>query len=478
MKIMKNRSRNLNEKPTGIGPVIYWMDRDICTEDNWALLYAQKRALEAKVPLLVVYNLMPGFLGGALRQHIFKIQGLREVEENLMECNIHFYIVRGAHTEKDIVAFVKEHDAGLLVTDFSPLRIQRTWKEYVAKHIEISFTEVDAHNVVPAWIVSQKSEVGARTLRPKLHKLLPEYLEKFPKLVSHPYHTKSKTPTIDWKTLENDSLIDTTVSVVAEKGGMKQAHITLEHFIESALPRYGSERNDPLAHAQSNLSPYLHYGMIAPARVALEAVKASNMPLSALIDAQKNKAKIDPKAEPTFVDSVAAFLEELIVRRELSDNFCLYNLNTYDTVECFPGWALASLRAHAKTTREYVYTRAQFEKAQTHDDLWNAAQLEMVQTGKMHGYMRMYWAKKILEWTKSPEDAMAIAIYLNDRYELDGRDPNGYAGIAWSIGGVHDRAWFTRPIFGLVRYMARSGCESKFDVSAYIERFTKGKTLF
>lgn len=475
---MKDRSRNLNEKPRGQGPVIYWMDRDIRTDDNWALIYAQKRALETKVPLIVVYNLMPGFLGGTLRQHVFKIQGLQEVEQNLKDHNIPFYIVSGAHTEKDIVVFVKEQDVGLLVTDFSPLRIQRKWKEYVASHINISFIEVDAHNIVPAWLASQKSEVGARTLRPKLHKLLPEYLEKFPKLAVHPHSAKNKTPVIAWKDLLNDSALDATVPVVKERGGMKSAHQTLNHFITSGLPRYGLERNDPLAHAQSNLSPYLHYGMISPARVALEAIHASGLPLTALIDAQKNKAKIDPKAEPTLMDSVAAFLEELIVRRELSDNFCLYNQDTYDTVDCFPNWALTSLRAHAKTTREYVYTRAQFEKGQTHDDLWNACQLEMVQTGKMHGYMRMYWAKKILEWTKSPEDAMAIAIYLNNRYELDGRDPNGYAGIAWSLGGVHDRAWFTRPIFGLVRYMARSGCESKFDVPAYIERFTQGKTLF
>jgi deoxyribodipyrimidine photo-lyase len=454
------------------------MDRDIRTEDNWALLYAQKRALEAKVPLVVVYNLMPGFLGGVLRQHVFKVQGLREVEQSLKDLDIPFYIVSGSHTEKDIAAFVKEQNAGLLVTDFSPLRIQRKWKEYVASHINVSFVEVDAHNIVPAWIVSQKSEVGARTLRPKLHKLLPEYLEKFPKLDVHPHHAKNIAPLIDWKAIENDPALDTKVSVVKEKGGMKHAQEALNHFIKSGLLRYGSERNDPLSHAQSNLSPYLHYGMISPARVALEVVRASGAPLSALIDAQKNKAKINPKAEPTFIDSVAAFLEELIVRRELSDNFCLYNPDTYDTVDCFPGWALTSLRAHAKTTRDYIYTRAQFEKAQTHDELWNAAQLEMVQTGKMHGYMRMYWAKKILEWTKSPEDAMDIAIYLNDRYELDGRDPNGYAGIAWSIGGVHDRAWFTRPIFGLVRYMARSGCESKFDVPAYIERYTQGKALF
>lgn len=465
---MKNRSRDLNEKPIGNGPVIYWMDRDMRSQDNWALLYAQDRALEMKVPLIVVYNLMPGFLGGTLRQHAFKVQGLKDVADDLALHNISFYIVSGNHTERDIVDFVIEHSAGLVVTDFSPLRIQRQWKDYVLKHITVRLVEVDAHNIVPAWVVSQKSEIGARTLRPKLYKLLPEYLVEFPKLkkISTPHKTA-----IDWEKIEHVPGIDTSVSATSYIGGMKSGEKVLRQFVEHGLARYGSDRNDPLARAQSDMSPYLHYGMIAPGRAALDVIKSCGAPLSALIDAQKNKAKVDPKAPVTIITSTAAFLEELIVRRELSDNFCLYNPDTYDTVDCFPQWATKSLQAHKNTTREYLYTRTQFEKAQTHDELWNASQVQMLKTGKMHGYMRMYWAKKILEWSASPEDALATAIYLNDKYELDGRDPNGYAGIAWSIGGVHDRAWFTRPIFGLVRYMARSGCESKFDVKAYIATY-------
>ena len=157
----------------------------------------------------------------------------------------------------------------------------------------------------------------------------------------------------------------------------------------------------------------------------------------------------------------------MIIRRELSDNFCFYNPN-YDHFEGFPAWAQKTLNEHRRDTREYLYNQEQFEKAFTHDPLWNAAQMEMVRKGKMHGYLRMYWAKKILEWTPSPEEAQRIAIYLNDRYELDGRDPNGYAGIAWSIGGVHDRAWGERPVFGKIRYMSFNGAKSKFDVARYI----------
>lgn len=160
----------------------------------------------------------------------------------------------------------------------------------------------------------------------------------------------------------------------------------------------------------------------------------------------------------------------MIIRRELADNFCYFNKN-YDSFDGFHSWAKESLNLHRKDKRDFVYNLEQFELAKTHDDLWNAAQIEMVNTGKMHGYMRMYWAKKILEWSKSPEEAMRIAIYLNDKYELDGRDPNGYAGIAWSIGGVHDRAWFERPVYGKVRYMNYNGCAKKFDVKKYIDKY-------
>ncbi len=188
--------------------------------------------------------------------------------------------------------------------------------------------------------------------------------------------------------------------------------------------------------------------MLAPQRVAL-AVQYAHAPR---------------EAKDTY-------LEELIIRRELSDNYCLYNPH-YDTVEGFPAWAKTTLNAHRNDPREFVYSYEEFDHGETHDALWNAAQLQMVRTGKMHSYMRMYWAKKILEWSKTPEDALATAIALNDRYELDGRDPNGYVGVAWSIGGVHDRPWFNRPIFGAVRYMNANGCAKKFDVNRYIAQVT------
>jgi deoxyribodipyrimidine photo-lyase len=220
----------------------------------------------------------------------------------------------------------------------------------------------------------------------------------------------------------------------------------LKGFMREGLRSYDEARNDPTVDGQSNLSPYLHFGHISAQRVAL-AIRESD---------------VGGKSRD-------AFLEELIVRRELSDNFCFYNRD-YDRFEGFPSWAQTTLKQHLRDKRDYRYTLEQFESAGTHDELWNAAQMEMAKTGKMHGYMRMYWAKKILEWTESPEDALKIAMFLNDKYELDGRDPNGYVGCAWSIGGVHDRAWFERPVFGKIRYMSYNGCKSKFNVDAYVQK--------
>ncbi len=470
----------LNSKEIGDGPIVYWMDRDMRIHDNWALIHAQKIALERKVPLIVTYNLVVNFLQGSYRQWDFKIKGLQEVQESCEEKNIPFFLIidiNGRQTPELMTDFCSSHKVGALITDCSPLKIQRAWKEKIAKNVSCAMIMVDAHNIVPIWIASDKQEYGAYTLRPKIHKLLPEYLDEFPVVKKHPVTYSEKVPSINWKKILGTSEVDKkNTSVTWIIPGEQHAKKALHDFIKNKLHEYGTFRNDPLADAQSNLSPYLHYGMIAPQHVAMEVIKHVKFPIQKILDSVKNKASVDTDRPLSLVDHAGAFLEELIVRRELADNFCWYN-NHYDTVEGFPDWAKKSHHRFRNDKREYVYTLKQFEHAKTHDELWNAAQLEMVNTGKMHGYMRMYWAKKILEWTANAEDAMKIAIYLNDRYELDGRDPNGYAGIAWSIGGVHDRAWFEHPIFGQIRYMARSGCEKKFDVKAYIKKHTQ-QTLF
>ena len=472
----KQRVRILNTKKQGSGPIIYWMNRDQRADDNWALLYAQEIALSAKVPLLVVFNLVPNFLGETTRQHEFKLHGLEETASVLKKKHIPFFLIvdkTGKSSAKAIDEFARMHGAGAVVTDFFPLRQPRKWVEELRSLLTVPLYGVDAHNIVPCWVASPKQEFGAYTLRPKLYKLLPEFLEDFPPLLVHAYPFSADVPHIDWGALlllasPTEGTAQSYILIPGAAAATKQ----LKHFIRDVLPEYAELRNNPNSAHQSLLSPYLHYGQIAPQRVALEVLKAGSLTVNDAIDISKNKAKVEKGAVLTLQDNTAAFLEELIVRRELSDNFCFYHLD-YDSPLGFPDWAKKSHERHRGDIRDYLYTRKQFERAETHDELWNACQQELLETGKMHGYMRMYWAKKILEWTPSVEEAMEIAIYLNDTYELDGRDPNGYAGIAWSLGGVHDRAWFDRPVYGQVRYMNRNGCATKFSVDAYIKTWAK-----
>ena len=426
------------------GPVIYWMSRDQRAQDNWALLHAQDLARAKGTPLAVVFCLAPSFLGATLRQYGFMLRGLEETARSLKQFNIPFFLLTGDPLT-EIPDFLQRHKAGALVTDFDPLRIKRAWKTGVAKKLSIPFHEVDAHNIVPCWVASPKQEYGAYTLRPRLRKLLPDFLVPFPKLMKHAHPWKGRVPVVNRRGWINNLSVDRSVPEVDWlRPGEHAAHRALREFMRRRLPVYAEARNDPNQRGQSDLSPYLHFGQLSAQRVALEVLNTEG-----------------------HEESKKAFLEELVVRKELSDNFCFYNPD-YDTSASFPRWARESHKKHAKDIREHLYPLRQFEEARTHDALWNAAQKEMVKRGKMHGYLRMYWAKKILEWTRSPEEAMKIAISLNDRYELDGRDPNGYAGIAWSIGGVHDRAWGERKVFGKVRYMSYNGCKSKFDVEGYI----------
>ena len=440
------RARVLKQGSIGRGPVVYWMSRDQRVNDNWALLFAQELALERKVSLGVVFCLAPSFLNATLRQYGFMLKGLRAVENRLAELNIPFFLLIGPPEQK-LPAFLAKHQTGELVTDFDPLRLKRQWKKEVAALVNSIIYEVDARNIVPCWEASNKKEYAAYTLRPKIHRILPEFLKDFPLAQKHPFPWPKKVKKTNWDEAETSLKIDRSVPEVDWLvPGEKAAAATLDLFLTRKLSAYASRRNDPTEDGVSNFSPYLHFGQISAQRVALEV--------------QKKKVSKESKDD---------FLEELIVRRELSDNFCFYNQD-YDRFAGFPEWAQKTLNEHRGDQREYLYSLEQFEAGKTHDDLWNAAQMEMVHRGKMHGYLRMYWAKKILEWTASPEEALEVAILLNDKYELDGRDTNGYVGIAWSVGGVHDRAWKERPIFGKIRYMSYGGCKRKFKVKTYIEQ--------
>lgn len=431
--------------------IAFWMNRDQRLSDNWALLYAQQIALEQKLPLEIVFCLPPRFLGSTCRQYEFMLTGLEQVEEGCRRFGIGFTLLLG-QPEIALPRYLVTSATAAVVTDFTALRPHRVWKEAIVKNLTIPLFEVDARNIVPCRIASDKQEFAAYTIRPKIRRLLGKYLTDFPKLKKHPFQAGGVAKPADWEAARKSLRVDRSVGAVAAfEAGESAAEEMLQRFLHDKLVRYDRDRNLPPIDGQSNLSPYLHFGQISAQRIALEAQRYD-----------------------TNITAQEAFLEELIVRRELADNFCHYS-DTYDSFAGFHSWAQKTLSEHRGDLRAFLYTRDEFEAAQTHDDLWNTAQREMVATGKMHGYMRMYWAKKILEWSPSPEEALATAIYLNDRYELDGCDPNGYAGIAWSIGGVHDRPWANREIFGMIRYMSRGGCQRKFDVQAYIDRHGDGE---
>jgi deoxyribodipyrimidine photo-lyase len=437
------RVRILKAGTSEKGSVAYWMSREQRINDNWALLWASRQAALTGSPLAVVFCLVPGFIEAPARHYLFVLKGLKELEQGLAAKNIRFHLLLG-RPETVLPVWIEANGVTMVVTDFDPLRIKKEWKAAVAGRIRIPLHEVDGHNIVPCWLASPKKEYGAYTLRPKIHRMLSEYLEEFPDLPIQE-GAMDTSPRINWEEALASLHLDTSVGEVDwVKPGETAARKALDAFIEDGLTVYDTKRNDPTVNGQSGLSPYFHFGQLSPQRAALD-VAASHSPESAK----------------------DAFLEELIVRRELADNYCHYE-PLYDQFAAFPAWARLTLDAHRNDHRQWLYSREELERTLTHDDLWNAAQHELARTGKMHGYMRMYWAKKILEWTPSPEDALDAAIYLNDKYGLDGRDPNGYAGIAWSIGGVHDRAWNERMVFGKIRYMSYNGCKGKFDVKRYI----------
>ncbi|KAK2822118.1 hypothetical protein Q5P01_022183 [Channa striata] len=431
--------------------VLYWMSRDQRVQDNWALIHAQQLAVEEELPLHVcVCFVVSESELSTLRYYSFMLKGLQEVAQECKNLNIQFHLLHGSAGDV-LPGFVSDHSLGAVVTDFSPLREPLEWLEDVKKRLpkDIPFVQVDAHNIVPCWIASPKLEYSARTIRGKITNLLSEFLTDFPLVDKHPYTATRTAKLIDWNKTLGSLQVDRSVGETEwAKPGTKAGMAMLESFIDVRLKQFGTHRNDPNAAALSQLSPWIRFGHLSAQRVALQV---------------KRNGKSADK-------SVASFIEELVVRRELTDNFCFYN-KKYDSVEGAYEWAQKTLKDHAKDKRPYLYTREQLEKAQTHDKLWNAAQYQMVVEGKMHGFLRMYWAKKILEWTSSPEEALSIALYLNDRYELDGQDPNGFVGCMWSICGIHDQGWAERPVFGKIRYMNYKGCTRKFDVAKFEKKY-------
>ena len=431
----------IRNAPSGQGPVLYWMHRDFRASDNWGLIHARLQALKSGQPVAVIFCLAPDFAEATAVHFNFLLDGLLKTAQALRQQNIHFFALSGM-PGLEVANFARTHKAGLVVTDFDPLRVKMQWHKDLLSAWKHTVHEVDSRNIVPARVVSDRREFMARTLRPKIKRLLGEFLDEFPVLPTHPHPWPTTVAAPDFTSLRHKIRDDGRRQTLRVEPGEQPARDLLRHFLRNKLPFYAN-RNDPNQDVCSSLSAHLHFGMLSAQRAALET-----------------------QACGLAGENVDSFLDELIVRRELSDNFCLHT-PAYDTEEGFPAWAKESLHKHRHDPRPVIYSPEELEAARTHDPLWNAAQTQMLHSGRMHGYLRMYWAKKILEWSLSAADALRAAIRLNDRYSLDGRDSNGYTGIAWSIGGVHDRGWTERPIFGKIRFMNLAGARRKFDVDRF-----------
>ncbi len=421
--------------------ILYWMQRAQRSEFNHALEYAVDKANSLEIPLVVLFCLTEDFKDANLRHYHFMIEGLNEVKHELEDRDI-ILVVKHSDPVNTVVDMSKE--SSITVVDKAYLAHTRNWRQEITKKIDVPVIEVDTDLVIPVEETSDKEEYAARTIRPKIQNLLKKYLKPVKERNVTQSSLDLSFDCIDMEKALDSLEIDASVKPVAEGiGGSSKAKKQLDYFVKNKLEDYPECSNDPSKDGLSNMSPYLHFGQISPIYIALEV---------------KNKGG----------EGVEGFLEQLIVRRELAFNFVYYN-EDYENINCLPGWARETLEKHKNDEREYIYSRKELEEARTHDEYWNAAQKEMLKTGKMHGYMRMYWGKKILEWSETPEEAYHTSLYLNNKYELDGRDPNGYAGVAWCFG-KHDQAWKERKIYGKVRYMNANGLKRKFDIERYVRK--------
>lgn len=445
--IQDTRLRPLNDlEPAKHGKhILYWMQQSQRASFNPALEHAIELANERDLPVLVAFVLWDAHADGTARSYAFMLEGLRDVAERLDERRIGFTIRRGHPPE---VIGGLSGDAAVVVCDRGYLRLQKRWRKELGEGASCRVDEVEGDVVVPVETVSDKSEYAARTIRPKLHRVWDDYLiDVSDGEVGMDGRRVAPMSDVDpddvASTLGALGVDDRVPPVTWLTGGTGEARRRLSSFIRRKLDGVDRLRSEPAAAQVSTMSPYLHFGQISPVEIALKVRRA------------KSGSR----------DDHATFLEELIVRRELSMNRVAFEPG-YDRYRALPDWARATLSAHRGDRREHMYSRSQLEAAETHDRWWNAAMREMVHTGYMHNYMRMYWAKKILEWSNTPEHAFRTALYLNNRYFIDGRDANSYANVGWCFG-LHDRPWKERPIFGKVRYMSASGLERKFDMAAY-----------
>jgi deoxyribodipyrimidine photo-lyase len=425
--------------------VLYWMQAAQRTYDNHALEFAIRMANNLSCPLIVAFVIMPNFPNANLRHFTFMLQGIAEIQEDFKSRGIGF-IIKIGKPSLEIVELAK--GAKLVVFDAGYSVYERTIRAEIAQLLNKDVYQVETNLIVPIERAYAKEAYAAYAIRPSIMRQIDTYLDDVEMTeVLRPAHFESIQSLIiedvDRFIEEHLPMLDAVKPSAVFIGGEREARRHLQAFIKNGLAKYAQNQSDPSLQGSSHLSPYLHFGQISPLTIAREVLASG-------IEAN-------------------AYLEQLIVRRELAFNYIYYGgSDVFNLSKTLPQWALETLDAHRTDTRDYSYDLETLENGNTHDPYWNAAQKEMTLTGHMHGTMRMYWGKKVIEWTESPERAFEILCYLNDKYELDGRDPNGYAGIAWCFG-KHDRPWKERAIFGKCRYMNAAGLERKYDIQQYVK---------
>jgi len=468
--------------------VLYWMTAFRRTTWNFSLQRAVDWARDLRKPLLILEALRCGYRWASDRLHQFVIQGMADNEARLAKRSVHYYpyLEPEPAAGRGLLARLAER-ACVVVSDDFPCFFLPRMVAAAKRQVPVRFELVDSNGLFPMR-AADRTFVRAFDFRRFLQRNLLPCLEpdslpdedplrdcRLPVLDRLPREILRRWPDAKPQEIAEQPArlsrfpIDHTVTPTATIGGPEAAERTLRTFLDEKLPRYGDSRNDPDVDATSGLSPYLHFGHISVHQVFAETMRRGGW------SPERVSAKVTGSSHDWWgVDeAMESFLDELITWRELGYNMCSRTAD-YDGYDSLPAWARQTLAKHADDPREHVYTLDEFESAATHDPLWNAAQRQLVREGRIHNYLRMLWGKKILEWSSSPQAALETLIELNNKYALDGRNPNSYSGIFWVLGR-YDRAWGPeRPIFGTIRYMSSENTARKVRVKEYLRRYGSG----
>jgi len=485
MPIPANRITTLNDAPENPAGdyVVYWMIANRRLSWNFALDHAIELAKRHKKPLLIFEPLRARYRWASDRLHDFVISGMRDHAATLQGSPIGYYpYVEPAPGVGTPLLHVLAKSACCVVTDDYPCFFLPHMIAAVKDRLPVRMQQVDSNGVMPMRLADrtftiahsyrrwmQKNILNVILDTPNPRPLVNVRLPRFPGVddkVLRRWPVADLVNLLDRGGLAAIPIDHGVIPTLATPGGSAEGNRRLDQFLSTRLTAYNDDRNHPDETATSGLSPYLHFGQISAHEIITRLLDQENWtPDQASPPNGKNNGfwNASPPAE--------AFLDQMLTWREMGFNMSHREPETYDRYESLPDWAIKTLDKHASDKRPVTYTLDEFETARTHDDLWNAAQRQLVGTGIMHNYMRMLWGKKILHWTRSPREAVDVLIELNNKYALDGRDPNSYSGIFWTLGR-YDRAWGpTRPVFGNIRYMTSDSTRKKLRLKAYLRRF-------